>query len=142
MQFRAIVFAALAATGMAFVPSTGKFGQVVSRSSMKTVTNMGYVPDGLSPAQYKKIKAEEEKKKKENKKKMRGSVETLTQWQARNAEKFKNQPGAGHVYVKIRGGELGDKKAAKGDYSSQALIKDGFGRGNAATDRLKGRAKR
>merc|ERR1719311_1900981 len=137
MQFRAIILAAFVATGMAFVPSTGKFGQVVSRSSMKTVTNMAYVPDGLTPAQYKKLKAEEEKKKKENKKKMKGSAETLTQWQARNAEKFKNQPGAGHVYVKIRGGELGDKKAAKGDYSSQALIKDGFGRGRKGVDQLK-----
>ena len=29
--------------------------------------------------------------------KMKGSVETLTQWQARNAEKFKNQPGKSHT---------------------------------------------
>jgi len=41
----------------------------------------------------------------------------------RSAEKFKNVPGAGHVYVKIRGGELGDKNAKKGDASSEALIK-------------------
>ena len=41
----------------------------------------------------------------------------------RSAEKFKNIPGAGHVYVKIRGGELGDRNAKKGDYSSEALIK-------------------
>jgi len=141
MQFRAIILAALAATGMAFVPSTGKFA-VVSRSAQRTVTNMAYVPDGLTPAQYKKLKAEEDKKKKDNKKKMKGSVETLTQWQARSAEKFKNMPGAGHVYVKIRGGELGDKNAKKGDYSSEALIKDGFGRGNKLTDRFRGRADR
>ena len=41
----------------------------------------------------------------------------------RSAEKFKNVPGAGHVYVKIRGGERGDKTAKKGDSSSEALIK-------------------
>jgi len=34
------------------------------------------------------------KKKAANKSKMKGSVETLTQWQARSAEKFKNKPGA------------------------------------------------
>ena len=70
--------------------------------------------------------------------------------------------------MKIRGGELGDKNgesvlldvrpappltppplaplfpppAKKGDYSSQALIKDGFGRGNALTDRFRGKADR
>ena len=66
----------------------------MSRSAQRTVTNMAYVPDGLTPAQYKKLKAEEDKKKKDNKKKMKGSVETLTQWQARSAEKFKNMPGA------------------------------------------------
>merc|ERR1719453_2084041 len=100
---------------------------------------MTYVPDGLSPAQYAKLKKEEQAKKAANKKKaMKGSVETLTQWQARNAEKFKNQPGAGHVYVKIRGGEIGDKSAKKGDSSAQALIKDGFGRGRKGVDKLKG----
>ena len=46
------------------------------------------------------------------------------------------------MYVKIRGGELGDKNAKKGDYSSEALIKDGFGRGNKLTDRFRGRADR
>jgi len=51
-------------------------------------------------------------------------------------------PGAGHVYVKIRGGELGDKKAKKGDVFSEALIKEGFGRGNRKTDRFRGRADR
>ena len=46
------------------------------------------VPDGLSPAQYAKLKKDEAAKKAANKKKaMKGSVETLTQWQARNAEK-------------------------------------------------------
>ena len=140
MQFRAIILALMAATGAAFVPSTAKFSAVTRVSSPRTITSMGYVPDGLTPAQYKKLQAEEAKKKQDNKKKMKGSVETLTQWQARSAEKFKNQPGAGHVYVKIRGGELGDKKAAKGDYSSQALVKDGFGRGVAGKDKLKGAA--
>jgi len=46
------------------------------------------------------------------------------------------------VYVKIRGGELGDKKAKKGDVFSEALIKEGFGRGNKKTDRFRGRADR
>merc|ERR1719163_2160499 len=135
-MFTTIITALMAASASAFVPSATF--SAVTRSS--TALQMAYVPDGLTPAQYKKLKAEEAKKKKENKKKMKGSVETLTQWQARSAEKFKNQPGAGHVYVKIRGGELGDKSAKKGDASSQALIKDGFGRGRAGTGKLKGAA--
>ena len=142
MQLRLIIVAALAATGAAFVPTTAKFGAAVTRSTSPRTISMAYVPDGLTPAQYKKLKAEEDKKKKANKKKMKGSVETLTQWQARSAEKFKNMPGAGHVYVKIRGGELGDKKAKKGDVFSEALIKEGFGRGNKKTDRFRGRADR
>eukprot|EP00621_Florenciella_sp_RCC1693_P001682 CAMPEP_0182522802 /NCGR_PEP_ID=MMETSP1323-20130603/573_1 /TAXON_ID=236787 /ORGANISM="Florenciella parvula, Strain RCC1693" /LENGTH=73 /DNA_ID=CAMNT_0024731017 /DNA_START=69 /DNA_END=287 /DNA_ORIENTATION=+ len=69
MQFRAIILAALAATGMAFVPSTGKFAVVTRAAAPRTVTNMAYVPDGLSPAQYAKLKKEEEAKKAANKKK-------------------------------------------------------------------------
>merc|ERR1719327_2113686 len=131
-MFRAIILALMAASAVAFVPSTGKFGAAVTRSASPRTISMAYVPDGLTPEQYKKLKADEDKKKA-----MKGSVETLTQWQARSAEKFKNQPGAGHVYVKIRGGEIGDRNAKKGDYSAEALIKDGFGRGVKGKDKLK-----
>ena len=34
---------------------------------------------------------------------MKGSVEDLTDWQARSAKKYPNQMGAGHVYVKLKG---------------------------------------
>ena len=139
MQFRAIIVALMAAGASAFVPTTGKFGAVTRSSASRTIS-MAYVPDGLTPAQWKAQQAKEAKVKKDNKKKMKGSVETLTQWQARNAEKFKNQPGAGHVYVKIRGGEIGDKNAKKGDYSAEAAIKDGFGRGRKGVDKVKGQA--
>ena len=33
----------------------------------------------------------------------KGSVEDLTDWQARSAKKYPNQMGAGHVYVKLKG---------------------------------------
>merc|ERR1719163_1407706 len=82
-MFTTIITALMAASASAFVPSATF--SAVTRSS--TALQMAYVPDGLTPAQYNKLKAEEAKKKKENKKKMKGSVETLTQWQARSAEK-------------------------------------------------------
>mmetsp|Transcript_48003 Transcript_48003/g.108996 ORF Transcript_48003/g.108996 Transcript_48003/m.108996 type:complete len:81 (-) Transcript_48003:206-448(-) len=37
------------------------------------------------------------------------SVETLTQFNARMEKKFPNQPGAGHVFVKLKGKALEDK---------------------------------
>jgi len=125
----------------AFVPSKAlkvtADTAAAQRSSAPRTLSMGYVPDGLTPAQYKKLQAGEAKTKALNKKtKQKGSVETLTEWQARSAKKFKNQPGAGHVYVKIRGGEIGDKRAKKGDASAEALTKDGFGRGVKGRDRL------
>jgi len=56
---------------------------VTRAAAPRTVTNMAYVPDGLNPAQYAKLKKEEAAKAAANKKKaMKGSVETLTQWQA------------------------------------------------------------
>ena len=68
-----------------------------------------YVPDGLTPAQYKAIKAKEEAEAKKNKQKgqkMKGSVEDLTDFQLRRDKKFPNKPGAGHVYVKLKGNAL------------------------------------
>ena len=37
---------------------------------------------------------------------LRSSVEDLTTFQARRDKKFPNQPGAGHVYVKLTGNAL------------------------------------
>ena len=98
MKFAAVITAliALVAPAAAFVP-TG------ARTRGLTVVSMAYVPDGLTPAQYKAFKAKEAAQAKANKKKMKGSVEDLTDWQARSAKKFPNQMGAGHIYVKQKG---------------------------------------
>ena len=65
MKFTAIVTAliALVAPAAAFVP-TG-----AARTRGLTTIKMGYVPDGLTPAQYKALKAKEEAQAKANKKK-------------------------------------------------------------------------
>lgn len=55
--------AALAGTAVAFAPPSTQLRPVNTRSNASL--KMVYIPDGLSPAQWKKIK-EEEKKKKEN----------------------------------------------------------------------------
>ena len=67
----------------------------------------GYVPDGISPEQYAKVKAEEKAKAEKSKKKFKigKQVETLTEWQAREQKKFGAQ-GAnirkGHRLVKAK----------------------------------------
>ena len=65
MKFTAIVTAliALVAPAAAFVPTGG------ARTRGLTTIKMGYVPDGLTPAQYKALKTKEEAKAKANKKK-------------------------------------------------------------------------
>ena len=65
MKFTAIVTAliALVAPAAAFVPTGG------ARTRGLTTIKMGYVPDGLTPAQYKALKAKEEAQAKANKKK-------------------------------------------------------------------------
>eukprot|EP00614_Pseudopedinella_elastica_P010780 CAMPEP_0172588858 /NCGR_PEP_ID=MMETSP1068-20121228/7700_1 /TAXON_ID=35684 /ORGANISM="Pseudopedinella elastica, Strain CCMP716" /LENGTH=108 /DNA_ID=CAMNT_0013384313 /DNA_START=32 /DNA_END=358 /DNA_ORIENTATION=- len=98
----AAVFLALVGFASAFVPMAPK-GTVSPRL-------FGYVPDGLTPEQYAQVQAKEKASKAANKKKaMKGSVETLTQFNARMEKKFPNQPGAGHVFVKLKGKALGDK---------------------------------
>jgi hypothetical protein len=122
---------------LAFVPPTKLAGKVAQRVSAPSTISMAagqpsnlaalrdsimkpsgpYVPDGYTLEQYQKEKADAEKKKVANRKKaMKGSFETLEQWEKR---------GAGHRYVKIRGGETGDKNAKVGDASSKIGGKKG-----------------
>ena len=65
MKFTAIVTAliALVAPAAAFVPTGG------ARTRGLTTIKMGYVPDGLTPAQYKALKTKETAQAKANKKK-------------------------------------------------------------------------
>lgn len=96
MKFSGVILALMASYASAFMPTGG-------RTRGLTNIKMGYVPDGLTPAQYKAIQAKEAAQVKANKKKMKGSVEDLTDWQARAEKQNPNQPGAGHVYVKLKG---------------------------------------
>mmetsp|Transcript_106551 Transcript_106551/g.308810 ORF Transcript_106551/g.308810 Transcript_106551/m.308810 type:complete len:137 (-) Transcript_106551:428-838(-) len=134
MKFIAIVTAliALVAPAAAFVPTGG------ARTRGLTTIKMGYVPDGLTPAQYKALKAKEEAQAKANKKKaMKGSVEDLTTWQARSAKKFPNQMGAGHIYVKQKGKAtygVDREKDPKGFYKAEG----GASKGTGWFDGLKG----
>eukprot|EP00619_Florenciella_sp_RCC1007_P001572 CAMPEP_0205910430 /NCGR_PEP_ID=MMETSP1325-20131115/4418_1 /ASSEMBLY_ACC=CAM_ASM_000708 /TAXON_ID=236786 /ORGANISM="Florenciella sp., Strain RCC1007" /LENGTH=121 /DNA_ID=CAMNT_0053276779 /DNA_START=255 /DNA_END=620 /DNA_ORIENTATION=+ len=100
MKFAAVITAliALVAPAAAFAPTGAR------ARGLTTIKMAGYVPDGLTPAQYKALKAKEAAAAKANKKKaMKGSAETLTTWQARAEKQNPNQPGAGHVYVKLKG---------------------------------------
>merc|ERR1719181_2264838 len=88
----AAAFAPAASTMSALRPSTARFG---------------YVPDGMSAAQYKDMQAKEAKKKADNKKKGWGAGRTgqelsLTEFQRKRDEKFPNTPGAGHMCVFFR----------------------------------------
>ena len=117
MKFTAIVTAliALVAPAAAFMPTS-------ARTRGLTTIKMGYVPDGLTPAQYSALKAKEVScilrykhivswcmaevtpyahvnhaqaaAAKANKKRaMKGSVEDLTTWQARAEKQNPNQVG-------------------------------------------------
>ena len=73
---------------------------------------MGYVPDGFTEAQYKAKKSKEANERATRKSfwaKKSPDVQTLTDWQAKRDAKFKNQPGAGHTFVKIRGSDPAPK---------------------------------
>merc|ERR1719181_13486 len=88
----AAAFAPAASTTSALRPSTARFG---------------YVPDGMSAAQYKDMQAKEAKKKADNKKKGWGAGRTgqelsLTEFQRKRDEKFPNTPGAGHMWAKSK----------------------------------------
>ena len=66
MKFAAVVTAliALVAPAAAFVPTGAR------ARGLTTIKMAGYVPDGLTPAQYKALKAKEAAAAKANKKKM------------------------------------------------------------------------
>jgi len=125
MKFTAIVTAliALVAPAAAFMPTS-------ARTRGLTTIKMGYVPDGLTPAQYSALKAKEAAAAKANKKRaMKGSVEDLTTWQARAEKQNPNQPGAGHVYVKLKGkASYGQDKEGYGNR---------FGRGKGGGQKLR-----
>lgn len=78
--FNALVVALAATFASAFVQPTGRFSTTVQRASSMKPLQMAYVPDGLTPAQFKAIKAKEEAAKKASKNKKRGSIEDLTDW--------------------------------------------------------------
>lgn len=81
---------------------------MVSRRAITSSMTMEYIPDGLTPAQWKAQKAKKTKEAALKKKKFtKGSVETLTEFQARRDKLFPNTPGAGHEYVKLKGNGKG-----------------------------------
>uniref|UniRef100_A0A7S2CHM7 PSI-F n=1 Tax=Octactis speculum TaxID=3111310 RepID=A0A7S2CHM7_9STRA len=101
---KALTLFLLVGLASAFLPASGPAFTAVARNSRMQPLSMGYVPDGLTEAQFNAMKKKEADKAKKNKKtKMKGSKETLTEWKAQVDKKFPNQPGAGHVYVKLRG---------------------------------------
>ena len=82
---------------------------MVSRKAISSSMTMEYIPDGLSPAQWKAMQAKKSKEAAARKKKFsfKGPVETLTEFQAKRDKKFPNSPGAGHAYVKLKGAGKG-----------------------------------
>merc|ERR1712146_857551 len=85
----------LLAPAVAFVSKSGP--AMVSRKAISSSMTMEYIPDGLSPAQWKAMQAKKSKEAADRKKKFsfKGPVETLTEFQAKRDKKFPNSPGAG-----------------------------------------------
>ena len=95
---------ALIASAAAFAPST-------TTTALRTsvVTN-GYVPDGLTAAQWEAKQKKESKAKADNKVKVAttwgpgrtGQEKSLTEFQKKRDAKFPNTPGAGHMWAKSK----------------------------------------
>jgi hypothetical protein len=68
---------------------TKEVKKTTSSSTSSTSSGTGYIPDGLTKAQYEKVLAEEQKKAELKKKKFpKGKqAETLTEWMAKEAQK-------------------------------------------------------
>ncbi|CBJ27167.1 conserved unknown protein [Ectocarpus siliculosus] len=97
--------AALAGTSsvVAFAPPSAPLRPVTTRSSSSAALKMVYIPDGLSPAEWKKIK-DADKKKQENLGKLgpsRFKSRSFQAWQ---------ESGAGHLFPvdpkKVKSGEI------------------------------------
>ena len=95
---------ALIASAAAFAPST-------TPTALRTsVVSYGYVPDGLTEAQWKAKQTKESKAKADNKVKVRttwgpgrtGQEKSLTEFQKKRDAKYPNTPGAGHMWAKSK----------------------------------------
>ena len=95
---------ALIASAAAFAPST-------TPTALRTsVVSYGYVPDGLTEAQWKAKQTKESKAKADNKVKVRttwgpgrtGQEKSLTEFQKKRDAKYPNTPGAGHMWCKSK----------------------------------------
>ncbi|CAM9412795.1 unnamed protein product [Heterosigma akashiwo] len=92
MKLALVILAVLLAVATAFVaPSTGRASTQIN----------GYVPDGLTEAEYEAIKAEAAAKKVANKKKkVTGKFEDLTEWLMARDKKYPGTVGKGHRMAK------------------------------------------
>uniref|UniRef100_A0A7S2SUA3 Uncharacterized protein n=1 Tax=Rhizochromulina marina TaxID=1034831 RepID=A0A7S2SUA3_9STRA len=105
MGLRALLLVALVGLAAAFTPSQPLKAAVRSTS---TTLSMGYIPDGLSQAEYDKLKKKEQSAAQERKKKFKfNGFEDLTDWVRARDKKFPNQPGKGHTFAKVKGDEKG-----------------------------------
>jgi len=115
MMLKGLFVASAVAGSLAFVPPVhvAPAGGVVARQA--SALNMGYVPDGLTEAEYAKIQAEEAAKRAKNRAAKAGKkVEDLTEWLKKRDQQYPNQPGAGHTFAKTRDPEAGVPAAARG----------------------------
>merc|ERR1711924_354764 len=88
------------------------------RSSSPTALS-AYVPDGLTPEQFKALRAKEAKAKADNKKRNWGVGRTgqevsLTEFQRKRDLKYPNTPGAGHMWAKAKYYSYNDSRSRSG----------------------------
>mmetsp|Transcript_10696 Transcript_10696/g.32406 ORF Transcript_10696/g.32406 Transcript_10696/m.32406 type:complete len:119 (-) Transcript_10696:388-744(-) len=97
MYLRTFLVLALVAVASAFAP-------VPKASGVKSLAmGEGYVPDGLSAAQWAAIQKKEANAAAANKKKFKNKrFETLDEWNIARTKANPNAPGAGHRFVKLK----------------------------------------
>ena len=111
---------ALVASAAAFAPSAA--GRV------SVAVGAGYVPDGLTPAQWAAKQKGESAAKAANKKKVAttwgvgrtGQEKSLTDFQKKRDAKYPNTPGAGHMWAKAKNFSYRDARDGGDAMKSQA----------------------
>merc|ERR1740138_1478135 len=118
------LFVALIASVAAFAPSA------VPSAARKAVVSYAYVPDGLTPDQWKARQSKEATAKAQNKKRnwgvgRTGQEKSLTEFQAKRDEKYPNTPGAGHMWAKAKNFSYRDARVGGDAQSAQKRAESG-----------------
>ena len=115
---------------LAVLASAAAFAPAVGTKALRQVQMNGYVPDGLTPAQWADKQKAEAAAKAANKKRnwgvgRTGQEKSLTEFQAKRDAKYPNTPGAGHAWAKAKFFSYRDARVGGDARSAQTRAEQG-----------------